>query len=378
MILILLWISTYSFFEKKLYKYNLAVKESSSNLYSKSSETVNMIEYIIKNNSYEIETSILNKLFLKMLTNYKKFIETYSIFNSISSSINLVISCILIFFGVLQIHNKSMSLGQLIALNTSVNFVLSPIQSFLSMLKEYPNCKVSYNRLNEIIKMPEYIDGKISIKEINTIEMKEISFSYDNRKLFNNFSYKFEKGNIYAIYGENGSGKTTLIKLLLKLYKTHSGNIILNNDTNILSIKRDSLLNKVGIVDQEQRLFNDTIYNNIIYNNKEMDYDLDEVVKLVGLDEFIYSLENKLDTMIGENSYNISGGQKQKIALCKAILKKTDVIILDEPTSALDSFSIKRLSEVLNKIKNEKIIFLISHNKDIISIADSSILLNNK
>jgi len=315
-ILIFLWLVLYFIFKGKLYIHNFKVKESSSKLFSKSTETINMLEVINKNCSFLTENKKLVDLYNNMMKSYKKYIKTYAIFTSISSSINLIASTFILCFGIIKIYKNQMTLGGLLAINTSISFMLEPIKSVLDLLTNYPNYLTSYNRILEIYNMSNFKNGHLIIDKIDNIKLNNINFSYDKKYIIKNLTYKFKKNSIVAIFGENGSGKTTLINLILRLYKHKTGEIVLNNEFKVEDVDIQAFRKRISIVEQEQRLFNDTIYNNITYNiDNVVESKVKDIIKLVGIDTFISSLPMKLNTMIEENSTNISGGQKQKIAL---------------------------------------------------------------
>lgn len=203
--------------------------------------------------------------------------------------------------------------------------------------------------------------------------MKNLTFSYAHKKiLINNFSFELKKGFSYAIVGNNGSGKSTLIDLILGiLNKNYSGDILYNN----INIKKldmyDIRKNLISIVEQEPYLNTDTILNNITLNCDNIDNDrISDLLVKFNLKKVIDSLPNGLETVITDTIKNLSGGERQKIAVINSILKNPDLIILDEPTSALDKNSIKILENILNELKLNKIIVLISHDKDFYNICD--------
>lgn len=361
-----IWVFMYPIFKRKLYIYNYNFKEENSKLFSKFNESLNMIGTIKKNYSYKIEFDKLNLKYISMLEYFKKFIKLQSIFKSITASINIIISIVIICFGAIEIHNKRMTVGDLFAINASVTFIVSPIQSFIKILSDFPNFTASCNRVLEIYKLQSIQEGHFNIEEINSIQLKNVKFSFSNGYLLNGITQSFQKNKIYIIYGKNGAGKTSLINILLKLFDRDEGEILINESINIDYINTESYIEKISVVEQEQKLIYDTLFNNMSYNVKRnfSKGQFNDLIKLLGLDKFIKELPNGLNTIIQENSSNISGGQKQKIAIFRALLKKSDVLILDEPTSALDSISIDELERILNKVKENRIIIIVSHNRN--------------
>ena len=161
--------------------------------------------------------------------------------------------------------------------------------------------------------------------------------------------------------GPNGSGKSTIIKLIIGLYKVSQGDIFINNH-NLKNILLSSLREKISVVSQNIFLFNDTIRNNILYSKPEADEgDIEKAVRLSGSSDLIKRLDLSIDTMVGESGRTISGGEKQKISIARALLKDSDVIIFDEATSHQDAHSIEKIEKLItNEFKN-KICIVISH-----------------
>lgn len=257
--------------------------------------------------------------------------------------------------------------------------IMGCISYFLNLGKSYQDALVSYNRLEEILKKSKEINGKEFMDGIDTIELKNVSFSYDNEKvIIDHFNYKFEKGNIYCIVGQNGNGKSTLINLILGLFNNYYTGEIYYNSLELKQLDMYRMRKRIiGISEQEPKLINNTIESNVTYGIDIYNYD--DIRKLLeNLNLSIDKFSKGLDTNINEDSNNISGGEKLKISLARTFLKDPDLIILDEPTSALDVDSIEKLKYILNRIKNKKIILIISHNKNILDISDEIVDLNVK
>ena len=212
----------------------------------------------------------------------------------------------------------------------------------------------------------------ISFKNINTIELKNVSFDYSyTRKVFKDLNVKFQNGNIYGIKGANGSGKSTLADLLTGLLEPDKGMVCVN-DVNIKTIKEWK--SNIAYLSQSFFLFNDTIKNNITLNfdnQKKIDNKLyNFVTDVTGLNTFFDSLISGDNTVLLDLGKNLSGGQKQKIAIARVLYKNVDFIIFDEATSNLDKKGVDDLCEIQKKIKNNKIIINISHSDIVLNISD--------
>ncbi len=218
-------------------------------------------------------------------------------------------------------------------------------------------------------------------KNIKNITFKNIHFSHKNQKekTLSNINLKFETNQISALVGPSGSGKTTLLDLIPKLLIPNNGQILFNNK-NILNISTNLIRKKIAYVSQDSIMLNDTIYNNLIFGSDKTDDDLIKKV-LVDTDsfDFVNTLPNQINTIIGEGGRQLSGGQIQRLSLARALLNDPNIIILDEPTSSLDSESEHFIKTTLyKKIKNDNIIIIIvAHRLSTVLGADQIIVLNN-
>ena len=193
----------------------------------------------------------------------------------------------------------------------------------------------------------------------NQITMDHISFGYtENKEIIHDFSYEFLKNKKYAIVGNSGCGKSTIVKLLLNYYDNYKGNIFIN-DVNLNEIDMSSVYSHLSMVHQNAPILNDTLRNNITYYN---DYSIEQVNQIVheaGLDHFVESLPDGLDTVINENGNNISGGEKQRISIARTLLKNADLLIYDEPTSNLDHVTAKEVEK--NLLNRNNTCIMITH-----------------
>ncbi|MGP1419117.1 MAG: ATP-binding cassette domain-containing protein [Sphaerochaetaceae bacterium] len=241
--------------------------------------------------------------------------------------------------------------------------------------KSVQETKVSYERLDSIMSIPVETVGNIELSRIETICTKSLSLSENGKAIVFGLNACFETGHIYSIRGLNGSGKSTFINLLMGLYMDeYEGEILINNlplkEVNMYSIRQRNM----GVFEQNPVLFEDTIAYNVHLNQEACDTDIiKQVIDVLGLRDFLYNLPKGLDTVLYENAANISGGEKQKIALLRAIIKNPDVLMLDEPTSDLDDITTRRLIEYLKSIKGDKIIIIVSHDDEVAQIADKTI-----
>lgn len=237
-------------------------------------------------------------------------------------------------------------------------------------------------RINEILendKLEEEKFGEKNYKNIKgLVEFKNVSFKYKNtdKYVLKNINFKLEPNTKNAIVGQSGAGKTTIFKLLLKEYDNYSGTIKFD-EKNIKEFNEESFRNAISIVNQEPMLFNMSIKENLLMAKEDAsDDDLKKACKLANIDDFINELPNKYDEIINENSNNISVGQKQRIAIARAILRDTPIILFDEATSALDNYSKSKIEETISNLSKTKTIILIAHSLDIVKDFDNIIMIN--
>ena len=213
------------------------------------------------------------------------------------------------------------------------------------------------NEINEI-------DGaqELKIKE-GEIEFKNIVFSYEKKEeqVLNSINLKFNSGKMTSLVGHSGSGKSTILNLIPRFYDAQSGDIIIDNQS-IYHKKIQSLRKEISMVSQETTLFDDTIMNNIRYARENAtEEEVYKVAKLSFCEEFINNLPDKYETLIGEDGVRLSGGEKQRLSIARAMLKKSSIILLDEATSSLDSETESKIQEALKILTKDRTTIVIAH-----------------
>jgi subfamily B ATP-binding cassette protein MsbA len=222
--------------------------------------------------------------------------------------------------------------------------------------------------------------------ENGTIDCKNINFNYSTNlenKVLKNINIKINGGKMTALVGQSGSGKSTLLSLIPRIYDPKTG-ILEIDGQNIKEVNLFSLRKEISIVDQNVTLFDDTIFNNIKYAKPEAnDDEIYEAAKLSMCSEFIDKLENKYQTLIGENGVRLSGGEKQRLSIARAFLKNSKIILLDEATSSLDSETEEKIQKALDKLTLNKTTVVIAHrlstilNSDKIYVMDKGMVVDS-
>lgn len=241
-----------------------------------------------------------------------------------------------------------------------MNYIISPLMQIPSSLSKRLSCNPLFSKISEIIKIESDNGLGKEIKEINEIKVSNLKFMFDDKEILKEVNFKFEKNKSYAIVGTSGSGKTTLINLLLGKYNNYSGDIYYN-DIELKEISLDSLFEIASFVEQNVFVFDDSIINNItMYSNVEKTL-LDEAINKSGLSQLIK--EKGENYKCGENGCNLSGGEKQRISIARALVKKSKILLLDEATSALDNETAISIINNLLEIDNATKI-MITHKLD--------------
>ena len=198
--------------------------------------------------------------------------------------------------------------------------------------------------------------------QIDTLEVKNLTFSYGEKKILKNLNFSFSNGELLGIFGPSGSGKTTLINLIMGFINPTEGKIYVNKED--IKYKIDEWQNSLAYIPQNVCIIKSTIKENIVFENEKNKINeerSDYSVTQSRLDEFVHNLEDKYETQILEDGKNLSGGQKQRIAIARAIYHNKKILIMDEPTSFLDQDLIDLFWNYINEIKNNYTIILVSH-----------------
>ncbi|TWI75457.1 ATP-binding cassette subfamily B protein [Treponema putidum] len=270
--------------------------------------------------------------------------------------------------GGLAILKGKMSLGQLISFVILSGYFLDPLSRLLTLQPLLQEAKTAAERLSEIFEEAPEIDEENEVEKIvpdkilGAIEVKNVSFSYGARgQTLKDVSLKIHSGSKVAFVGESGSGKSTLAKLLVKLYKPDAGEILLDGK-NIEDYDTKVLRKKIGYIQQDSLLFSGSIANNIRESNPSARMsDVFLASSIAGADRFITHLAERFSTIVGERGTSLSGGEKQRIAIARTILKKPQILILDEATSGLDSVTEHDVMKNINDIAKNQTHVIISH-----------------
>lgn len=289
----------------------------------------------------------------------------------------------ILWIGSSQVIDQNITPGTLMMFYSLVGYVTTPISSLISSNSTIQEALIASDRLFQImdLEQEETNNDKITLSTdmIGDICFDNVTFRYGLRKfVFDNFNLTIQKGRTTAIVGESGSGKTTLISLLQNIYPIQRGKIKIG-DYDIGRITNKSLREKVSVVPQQLELFAGTVIENIALGVTNPDMQrVVEVIKKLGLENFIDDLPQGLDTRIGEHGTSLSGGERQRLAIARAVYRNPEIILFDEATSSLDTLAEKDVKQVIKQLASEgKTIVIIAHRLSTVHDADTIVTLSH-
>lgn len=369
-------------FKQPYKKINEEQMQQGSILNSQIIEGLRAVETIKGNANEETELEYIEKEYIKSLRISFKEGMLSNLQSSVSGSISTLGNLVLMYFGVMQVIQNQMTLGGMMAFLTLSEYFMDPLGRLVGLQLQIQEANISMKRITEILdyeteQKAEKGKNYQELTEITgDINFKNVTFRYGNRKpVLNHISFRIPKGKKVALVGASGSGKSTIAKLLLKYYEPEEGEITIN-DTDIKEFSNESLRKAISYVPQAIELFSKSIYDNIRVS--KMNSTLEEVkeaAKLADAHDFIKKLPMQYDTYLEEAGNGLSGGEKQRIALSRAFLKKNDLYILDESTSNLDFGTENIIFDMIyNKFRNKSML-LIAHRLATVKNCDEILVL---
>ncbi|MBK9228522.1 MAG: ABC transporter ATP-binding protein [Ignavibacteria bacterium] len=368
------WLS--SSFGKKIKIIQKTIVAETTDLAGSTTESLRNIELVKSLGLSSQEINRLNNTTEKILQLELKKVKYIRSLSFIQGTIvNLLRTSILLLMMYL-IFTQAITTGQFFTLFIYSFFIFGPLQELGNILNIYREAEVSLGKFEEIINTPvdPKPDNPVTIDDIRDLTFENVSFRHQSSSTYalNNISFYSETGSTVAFVGPSGSGKSTLVKLLLGLYRPAGGKILYNGIM-FDKIDLDGLREKIGFVSQDTQLFSGTIRENLLFvNPKATDAECLDVLQKAACNTLLERADKGLDTVIGEGGVKVSGGEKQRLSIARALLRKPDMLIFDEATSALDSITEEGINKTIREITagRENITIMIAHRLSTIMHSD--------
>jgi ATP-binding cassette, subfamily B, bacterial MsbA len=368
---------------RKLRKQSNEAKDLQGSLLSMVQETVSGIRVIKAFNAIGFASTLFDKINHKYTRLMIRIYRRVDVSSPLSEVLGGVMIMTILLYGGNLVLSKSVDLSAEMFITYLIMFtqIINPAKTISVAFYNFKKGLSSFDRIDLILSADERIVEKpdaVAVKELKeSIEFKEVGFSYDTEPVLSNINLTIEKGKIIALCGHSGAGKSTLADLLPRFYDITSGSLTIDG-VEVKDLKIDDLRKLFGIVSQDTILFNDTIYNNITFGiTNATEEQVMNAARVANALEFIEQLPEGMQTNIGDRGVKLSGGQRQRISIARAVLKNPDVLILDEATSALDSSSEIMVQQALEQMMQSRTSLVIAHRLSTIKKADMIVVMDN-
>lgn len=370
--LLFLIIKIYSPKLKDVHKERKTEQDKFTSLVNESIRGIREIKTLgIKNNLIGNMRDIIKLIYKKS----EKEIDIQKEFNIIVRFIKSILEVGVFVTCVFLLYYNEISLTFFIAMTYYVYRYMWLIENLNDLTQTYQKVMVSITRVNEILENKLYEDEKFGDKKLSkvvgNITFKDVVFAYpEEDNTLNNFNLEIVPNKKIAIVGKSGQGKSTLFNLITRIFDVNSGEILID-DINIKDLSEEELRKNISIIRQEPFIFNKTIKENfLLLDNNITLKDIRKYCKLAYIDDYIMSLPNKYDTVLGEGGVNLSGGQKQRLSIARTLSKKSKIILLDEATSALDNESQEYIKKAIDNLVKDHTVVIVAHRLSTIMDAD--------
>ncbi len=379
LLIIVFYAATVLIYRKPLSNANRQVMEQDAVVQSYLKESIDGVETVkascASEQVEEVATSKLRKLINLIFRNSVLSVSQ----EAIADTVELVGTMVILWLGFSMVLTDQTTIGELITFYVLVGYFTDPIKNLIELQPTIQTAFIAVDRLNDILDLQKEDEDENSapLGTVEKWEINNIDFRYGNRKLtLNDVSISISKGEKIAIIGESGSGKTTLAKLLLRFYDAEKGEILADGKQ-IQTISLSSLRQAIAYIDQNTFLFADTVKNNLLIGNQATDEEIAKACKVAHADEFIENLPFGYDTPLDENGSNLSGGQCQRLAIARAILRKPQLLILDEATSNLDTITESGIKDTVFGLNEDLSCIIIAHRLSTIRNCDRIYVMDN-
>jgi ATP-binding cassette subfamily B protein len=363
-------------------KFRVTMNQADSNASSQAIDSLINYETVkyFGNEQYELDR--YNKTLREWEDAAVKSQTSLSALNVGQGSIIAIGVTIIMFMAANGVANGSMTLGDLVLVNAFMIQMFIPLNFLGVVYSQLKHSLSDMDRMFRLLKEEEEIRDAPDARELDvgdaSVRFENVSFSYnESRPILKNVDFEIPPGKKLAVVGASGAGKSTLARLMFRFYDVNSGRILINGQ-DIREVTQHSLRAAIGIVPQDTVLFNESIYYNIAYANPEATREqVTAAARLANIHDFIESLPEQYDTIVGERGLKLSGGEKQRVAIARTILKNPRILVFDEATSSLDSRSEKTILEALRKVASNHTTLVIAHRLSTIVDADRILVMDN-
>ena len=370
-----------SFLSKKIKTIQMKIVNETTALAGSTTESLRNIELVKSLGLADQEINRLNATTVRILgLELKKVRYVRSISFVQGTFVNLLRSSIL-FLLLYLIFADTLTIGELFSLQIYSFFIFGPLQELGNIINVYREAEVSLDNFKEILEMPVAVKPThpISLQGIQNLAFNQVSFQHQSArtKALDGISFEVGQGETIAFVGPSGAGKTSLVKLLVGLYQPLSGSI-LYNDINAEDVDLDQLRSQIGFVTQDTQLFSGTIKENLLFvAPNATDQECLSALEKAACQSLLLRAEFGLETVIGEGGVKVSGGEKQRLSIARALLRNPSLMVFDEATSALDSLTEEEISTTIKNLASDKgkMTILIAHRLSTIMHADRIIVL---
>ena len=370
LLLIPFYICTFLLNKNKMHTAKAALKQRLNQYASNCAEQINKLSYIKRNTLYHEMSERLTRSFNHLLSASLHSVSVDYLFTNLNQVVIILAYLCIIGIGGYKVTTGALSIGLFSVINTYFNMMISSVSYFVGIAGSYQDTKISFQRIQKILQTPDEDKGDLLPESIHQVEVKDFSLQYGSHVILNHCNVTFRTGCIYGLRGPNGTGKTTLLNALVGLFSREvSGHIyydgISTDQLDMPALRRK----KISYIEQAPVLLNMSVRDYLhfgIEQNHAVSENQEHLLK-------VWDIDYLLDKEMNENGSNFSGGEKQKLALVRALSKESSLILLDEPTSALDKSSTAKLIDLLQDMKSQSIIIVVSHDWDMLEHCDEVI-----
>lgn len=370
LLLIPFYICTFLLNKNKMHTAKAALKQRLNQYASNCAEQINKLSYIKRNTLYHEMSERLTRSFNHLLSASLHSVSVDYLFTNLNQVVIILAYLCIIGIGGYKVTTGALSIGLFSVINTYFNMMISSVSYFVGIAGSYQDTKISFQRIQKILQTPDEDKGDLLPESIHQVEVKDFSLQYGSHVILNHCNVTFRTGCIYGLRGPNGTGKTTLLNALVGLFSGEvSGHIyydgISTDQLDMPALRRK----KISYIEQTPVLLNMSVRDYLhfgIEQNHAVSENQEHLLK-------VWDIDYLLDKEMNENGSNFSGGEKQKLALVRALSKESSLILLDEPTSALDKSSTAKLIDLLQDMKSQAIIIVVSHDWDMLEHCDEVI-----